>query len=67
MRKIIVPRLSGWLIASVVLFALIGWTSSAQIPVVIYKLSLVSLSAVLDMEIKYDSEIKRNGSASGDY
>ncbi|MBZ3661362.1 hypothetical protein JT306_16320 [Salmonella enterica subsp. enterica serovar Kentucky] len=32
-------RLSGWLIASVVLFALIGWTSSAQIPVVIYKLS----------------------------
>lgn len=45
MRKIIVPRLSGWLIASVVLFALIGWTSSAQIPVVIYKLSLVSLSA----------------------
>lgn len=40
MRKIIVPRLSGWLIASVVLFALIGWTSSAQIPVVIYKLSL---------------------------
>ncbi len=39
MRKIIVPRLSGWLIASVVLFALIGWTSSAQIPVVIYKLS----------------------------
>ncbi len=47
MRKIIVPRLSGWLIASVVLFALIGWTSSAQIPVVIYKLSSVSLSAVL--------------------
>lgn len=47
MRKIIVPRLSGWLMASVVLFALIGWTSSAQIPVVIYKLSLVSLSAVL--------------------
>ncbi|EJU0710116.1 hypothetical protein N4A92_003285 [Salmonella enterica] len=47
MRKIIVPRLSGWLVASVVLFALIGWTSSAQIPVVIYKLSLVSLSAVL--------------------
>ncbi|VUC91179.1 membrane protein [Salmonella sp. NCTC 11881] len=41
MRKIIVPRLSGWLVASVVLFALIGWTSSAQIPVVIYKLSLV--------------------------
>ncbi len=39
MRKIIVPRLSGWLVASVVLFALIGWTSSAQIPVVIYKLS----------------------------
>ncbi len=47
MRKIIVPRLSGWLVASVVLFALIGWTSSAQIPVVIYKLSPVSLSAVL--------------------
>ncbi|EDQ3292709.1 TPA_asm: hypothetical protein G4A83_004878, partial [Salmonella enterica subsp. enterica serovar Typhimurium] len=27
----------------------------------------VTGSMVLDMEIKYDSEIKRNGSASGDY
>ncbi|EDZ03627.1 hypothetical protein Sesv_3832 [Salmonella enterica subsp. enterica serovar Virchow str. SVQ1] len=28
---------------------------------------VVTGSMVLDMEIKYDSEIKRNGSASGDY
>lgn len=47
MQKITFPRLSAWLIAAIVLLALIGWTSSAQIPVVIYKLSLVSLSAVL--------------------
>lgn len=47
MKKVTLPRLSGWLVASVALFVVIGWTSSAQIPVVIYKLSLVSLSAVL--------------------
>lgn len=47
MKKVTFPRLSGWLVASVALFVVIGWTSSAQIPVVIYKLSLVSLSAVL--------------------
>ena len=47
MKKVTFPRLSGWLVASAALFVVIGWTSSAQIPVVIYKLSLVSLSAVL--------------------
>ncbi|HHC4736200.1 TPA: putative holin [Escherichia albertii] len=47
MKKITFPRLSGWLAAAIALIALISWTSSAQIPVVIYKLSLVSLSAVL--------------------
>ena len=47
MKKVTLPRLSGWLVASVALFVVIGWTSSAQIPVVSYKLSLVSLSAVL--------------------
>ena len=47
MQKITFPRLSAWLIAAIVLLALIDWTSSAQIPVVIYKLSLASLSAVL--------------------
>ncbi|EFB2829203.1 MULTISPECIES: putative holin [Escherichia] len=47
MKKVTFPRLSGWLVASVALFVAIGWTSSAQIPVVIYKLSLVSLAAVL--------------------
>ncbi|WNZ51584.1 putative holin [Enterobacter hormaechei] len=47
MQKKFLPRLSGWLVSSVLLFALIGWTSPAQIPVTIYKLSLVSLSAVL--------------------
>ncbi|MDR9944725.1 putative holin [Enterobacter sichuanensis] len=41
------PRLSGWLLSSIALFAIIGWTSPAQIPVTIYKLSLISLSAVL--------------------
>ncbi|STL49417.1 putative inner membrane protein [Escherichia coli] len=48
MKKVTFPRLSGWLVASVALFVVIGWTSSAQIPVVIYKLSLVSLSACWD-------------------
>ena len=47
MKKVTFPRLSGWLVASVALFVAIGWPSSAQIPVVIYKLSLVSLAAVL--------------------
>ncbi|MDO2157357.1 putative holin, partial [Escherichia coli] len=47
MKKVTSPRLRGWLVASVTLFVVIGWTSSAQIPVVIYKLSQVSLSAVL--------------------
>ena len=47
MQKKILPRLSGWLFSSALLFILIGWTSPAQIPVAIYKLSLVSLSAVL--------------------
>ncbi len=47
MKKVTFPRLSGWLVDSAALFVVIGWTSSAQIPVVIYKLSLVSLSAVL--------------------
>lgn len=47
MQKITFPRLSGWLIAAIILFVLIGWISAPQMPVVIYKLSLVSLSAVL--------------------
>ena len=51
MKKVTLPRLSGWLVASVALFVVIGWTSSAQIPVVIYKLSLVSLSAVLGLSL----------------
>ena len=42
MKKVAFPRLSGWLVASVALFVALGWASSAQIPVVIYKLSLVS-------------------------
>lgn len=47
MNKITVPRLFVWLITAILLLALISWTSSAQVPVIIYKLSLVSLSAVL--------------------
>ena len=47
MKKITPPRLFVWLITAILLLALISWTSSAQVPVIIYKLSLVSLSAVL--------------------
>lgn len=41
------PRLVGWIMASWVLFFVIGIVSPQQIPVVIYKLSLISLAAVL--------------------
>ncbi|ECA8970980.1 hypothetical protein ETB55_11580 [Salmonella enterica subsp. enterica serovar Omuna] len=47
MKNSLFPRLSGWLVASVVLFALIALISPQQLPVVIYKLSLISLAAVL--------------------
>ncbi|WP_114145773.1 putative holin [Escherichia coli] len=47
MKTSLFPRLSGWLVASVVLFALIALISPQQLPVVVYKLSLISLAAVL--------------------
>lgn len=47
MKHVLIPRLSGWLAASIVLIALIALISPQQVPVVIYKLSLISLAAVL--------------------
>ncbi|HAT1684398.1 TPA: hypothetical protein I8Y21_005183 [Klebsiella oxytoca] len=41
------PRLWGWLVAAVVLFLVIAVVSPQQLPVVVYKLSLISLAAVL--------------------
>lgn len=41
------PRLIGWIMGAGVLFVVIGAVSPQQIPVVIYKLSLISLAAVL--------------------
>lgn len=41
------PRLWGWLLAAVVLFLVIALVSPQQLPVVVYKLSLISLAAVL--------------------
>ncbi|AWK13555.1 putative holin [Candidatus Fukatsuia symbiotica] len=47
MKKINKPRLSGWIITSILLLAIISLISPQQLPVVIYKLSLITLAAVL--------------------
>ncbi|EFH3410627.1 putative holin [Escherichia coli] len=47
LMKNLFPRLSGWLFAAVVLFVQIVAISPQQVPVVGYKLSLISLAAVL--------------------
>lgn len=41
------PRLWGWLLAAAVMFLVIAVVSPQQLPVVIYKLALISLAAVL--------------------
>ncbi|HFL4197864.1 TPA: putative holin, partial [Escherichia coli] len=41
------PRLSGWLLTSVLLLGTIALVSPQQLPVVIYKLALITLAAVL--------------------
>ncbi len=41
------PRLSGWLIITIALLFLVGVSSPQQLPVSLYKLSLVSLAAVI--------------------
>lgn len=41
-----VPRLSGWIIASVVLLALVALTHPQQLPLSLYKLSLVTMAGV---------------------
>lgn len=41
------PRLGGWLLTAVLLLLIITLVSPQQLPVVIYKLSLISLAAVL--------------------
>lgn len=40
-------RLRGWLVAAVLLLLIIALVSPQQLPVVVYKLSLISLAAVL--------------------
>ncbi len=40
------PRLSGWLIATVLLLAVIGLLYPQQLPVSLYKLSLASMAGV---------------------
>lgn len=49
------PRLSGWLIATILLLAVIGLLYPQQLPVSLYKLSLVSMAGVagywLDREL----------------
>ncbi|AFJ01992.1 putative phage-like membrane protein [Methylophaga frappieri] len=41
------PRLSGWLVVALVLIVLIALISPTQLPVVLYKLSLVTFATVL--------------------
>lgn len=41
------PRLFGWLIATVILFSLIGLLAPQQLPVSLYKLSLVTTAGVV--------------------
>ncbi|MBD8144634.1 putative holin [Pantoea agglomerans] len=41
------PRLSGWLLTAILLLGIIGLVSPQQLPVVVYKLSLITLAAVL--------------------
>lgn len=41
------PRLSGWLLTAVLLLGTISLVSPQQLPVVVYKLSLITLAAVL--------------------
>lgn len=41
------PRLSGWLLTAVLLLGIIGLVSPQQLPVVVYKLSLITLASVL--------------------
>lgn len=42
-----IPRLFGWLIATIVLVCLIGLLAPQQLPVSLYKLSLVTMGGVL--------------------
>lgn len=41
------PRLGGWLVTAVLLLTTIALVSPQQLPVVIYKLALITLAAVL--------------------
>lgn len=41
------PRATLWLVVAVLLLAAIGWVSPIQLPVVLYKASLIALAVVL--------------------
>jgi hypothetical protein len=40
------PRMWEWLVAALVLLAVIGFTAPQQVPVVLYKLSLVTIAVI---------------------
>jgi len=41
------PRMSDWFVCAAVLLSLVAWLAPANLPVVMYKLSLVALAGVL--------------------
>lgn len=43
----VLPRLSGWIAIAVLLIGIVIYVSPQQFPVVLYKLSMVTVSAVL--------------------
>ncbi|WP_051299246.1 putative holin [Marinobacterium litorale] len=45
--RIAIPRLIVWLLVSIALLAAIAWVSPHQLPVVLYKIALVTIAAVL--------------------
>lgn len=45
--KFPLPRLFGWLLATAILCLVIGWMYPHQLPVSVYKLSLVTLAGVI--------------------
>lgn len=45
--KVRAPRLWGWILVSIVLLLLVAWVAPQQVPVSIYKLSLVTMAGVV--------------------
>lgn len=45
--KVRAPRLWGWILISIVLLLVVAWVAPQQVPVSIYKLSLVTMAGVV--------------------